>query len=99
AAYFPSDAAASRMNLLIYSHYFAPCVGGVESIVHSLADGIAKLLTLAGDREFNVTLVTETPAGSCDDTKFPFRVVRCPGIIRLWQLLRSSDVIHSAGTA
>src|ERR1700719_934208 len=87
------------MNLLIYSHYFAPCVGGVESIVHSLADGIAKLLTLAGDRELNVTLVTETPAGSCDDTKFPFRVVRCPGIIRLWQLLRSSDVIHSAGPA
>jgi hypothetical protein len=29
------------MNLLIYSHYFAPSVGGVESIVQSLASGIA----------------------------------------------------------
>jgi hypothetical protein len=68
------------MNLLIYSHYFAPSVGGVESIVQSLADGIAKLRTLNGDREFNVTVVTETPAGSYDDTKFPFRMVRRPGV-------------------
>src|ERR1700693_5345371 len=27
------------MNLLIYSHYFAPSVGGVETIVQSLAAG------------------------------------------------------------
>jgi glycosyltransferase involved in cell wall biosynthesis len=87
------------MNLLIYSHYFAPSVGGVESIVQSQADGIAKLRTLDGDREFKVTVVTETPAGSCDDTKFPFRVVRHPGVIRLWQLVRDSDVIHAAGPA
>jgi glycosyltransferase involved in cell wall biosynthesis len=87
------------MNLLIYSHYFAPSVGGVESIVQSLAAGIAELRTSEGDREFNVTVVTETPAESHDDAKFPFRVVRCPGVIRLWQLVRASDVIHSAGPA
>jgi glycosyltransferase involved in cell wall biosynthesis len=87
------------MNLLIYSHYFAPSVGGVESIVQSQADGIAKLRTLDGDREFKVTVATETPAGSCDDTKFSFRVVRRPGVIRLWQLVRDSDVIHAAGPA
>jgi glycosyltransferase involved in cell wall biosynthesis len=87
------------MNLLIYSHYFAPSVGGVESIVQSLAAGVAELRTLNGDREFNVTLVTETPAGGCDNTKFPFRVVRHPGVIRLWQLVRDSDVIHAAGPA
>src|SRR6202795_1930005 len=87
------------MNLLIYSHYFAPSVGGVESIVQSLAGGLAELRTVNGDREFNVTLVTETPAGSYDDTKFPFRVVRRPGAIRLWQLVRAADVIHSAGPA
>jgi hypothetical protein len=28
------------LNLLIYSHYFAPSVGGVESIVESLARGL-----------------------------------------------------------
>ena len=87
------------MNLLIYSHYFAPSVGGVESIVQSLAAGVAELRTLNGDREFNVTVVTETPAGGCDDTKFPFRVVRRPGVIRLWQLVCASDVIHAAGPA
>jgi glycosyltransferase involved in cell wall biosynthesis len=87
------------MNLLIYSHYFAPSIGGVESIVQSLADGVAKLRTLDGDREFQVTLVTETPAGGHDDTKFPFRVVRSPDVVHLWQLVRGSDVIHSAGPA
>jgi glycosyltransferase involved in cell wall biosynthesis len=87
------------MNLLIYSHYFAPSVGGVESIVQSLATGIAELRTVNGNREFNVTVVTETAAGSYDDTKFSFRVVRRPGAIRLWQLVRDSDVIHSAGPA
>jgi glycosyltransferase involved in cell wall biosynthesis len=87
------------MNLLIYSHYFAPSVGGVESIVQSLATGIAELRILEGDRGFNVTVVTETPAGNYDDSKFPFRVVRRPGVIRLWQLARASDVIHAAGPA
>jgi glycosyltransferase involved in cell wall biosynthesis len=87
------------MNLLIYSHYFAPSVGGVESIVQSLAAGIAELRTANGNREFDITVVTETPAGSHDDNKFPFRVVRCPGLIRLWQFVRASDVIHSAGPA
>jgi glycosyltransferase involved in cell wall biosynthesis len=87
------------MNLLIYSHYFAPSVGGVESIVQSLASGIAELRSANGAREFNVTVVTETPAGSYDDTKFPFRVVRRPGAFRLWHLVRASDVIHSAGPA
>ena len=97
--YFSSQAHASNMKLLIYSHYFAPSVGGVESIVQSLAAGIAELRTANGDREFNVTVVTETPAGSCDDTKFPFRLVRRPGTMRLWQLVRASDVIHAAGPA
>jgi glycosyltransferase involved in cell wall biosynthesis len=87
------------MNLLIYSHYFTPSVGGVETIVQSLAAGLAELRTANGDREFDVTVVTETLAGSYDDTKFPFRVVRRPGVIRLWQLVRVSDVIHSAGPA
>lgn len=87
------------MNLLIYSHYFEPSVGGVESIVQSLAAGVAELRALNGDREFHVTVVTETPAGSCDDSKFSFRVVRRPGLFRLWQLVRASDVIHTAGPA
>ena len=87
------------MSLLIYSHYFAPSVGGGETIVQSLAAGVAELRTLNGDREFDVTVVTETPADGYDDTKFPFGVVRRPGVIRLCQLVRASDVIHTAGPA
>jgi glycosyltransferase involved in cell wall biosynthesis len=87
------------MNLLIYSHFFAPSVGGVETIVQSLAAGIAELRTLNGDREFNVTVVTETAADAYDDNKLPFRVVRRPGVIPMWRLVRASDVIHTAGPA
>jgi len=87
------------MNLLIYSHYFAPSVGGVENIVQSLAVGVAELRTLDGDREFNVTVVTETSAGNYDDSKFPFCVIRRPSVIRLWRLVRASDAIHAAGPA
>jgi hypothetical protein len=67
--------------------------------VQSLAAGIAELRIPNGDREFNVKVVTETAADGYDDTKFPFHVVRRPGVIRLWQLVRASDVIHSAGPA
>ena len=31
------------MKLLIYSHFFAPSVGGVEAVVLSLARGLADL--------------------------------------------------------
>ena len=84
------------MTLLIYSHYFAPSVGGVESIVQSLATGITELRTLNVDRELTVTVVTETPASSYAHSRLPLRVVRSPGVIRLWQLVRDSDVIHVA---
>jgi glycosyltransferase involved in cell wall biosynthesis len=87
------------MNLLIQSHYFAPSVGGVESIVLSLARGISELRTLNGDREFHVTVVTETAAGSYDDRALPFRIVRRPGFFQLFQLVRQSDIIHAAGPA
>jgi glycosyltransferase involved in cell wall biosynthesis len=87
------------MNLLIHSHYFAPSVGGVESVVLSLASGISEFRTLNGDREFHVTVVTETAAGSYDDRRLPFRTVRRPGFFQLLQLVRESDIIHAAGPA
>jgi glycosyltransferase involved in cell wall biosynthesis len=87
------------MKLLIYSHFFAPSIGGVETIVQSLARGLAGLRDLNGSSEFNITLVTQTPAGSYDDSTLPFLVVRQPGFFRLWGLIRNSDVIHAAGPA
>jgi len=87
------------MNLLIYSHYFAPSVGGVENIVQSLADGLARLRDLSGEHEFKVTLITEIPIGTCDDQQFPFRVIRRPNILQLWRSVQKADVLHLAGPA
>lgn len=87
------------MKLLIYSHFFAPSIGGVESIVLSLAEGLAELRTPEGAREFDLTLVTETPAGDFDDRSLAFRVVRQPKLIQLWGLIRAAGIIHVAGPA
>jgi len=87
------------VKLLFYSHYFAPSIGGVETIVLSLARGLAELRTPDGLTEFELTLVTETPAEDFDDRLLPFRVFRRPSLAQLLRLIRSSDIIHVAGPA
>jgi glycogen synthase len=87
------------MKLLIYSHFFAPSVGGVETLVLSLARGLAGLGSPGGDPEFAITLATQTPANNFDDLSLPFKVVRQPNLIHLWDLIRASDVVHVAGPA
>src|SRR5271155_1358873 len=85
------------MKLLVYSHYFAPSVGGVETIVVSLARGLADLRTVDRRARFDLTVATETPAGDFDDRSLPFLVVRLPSLGKLWRLIRAADVIHIAG--
>lgn len=87
------------MKLLFYSHFFAPSIGGVETLVLSLARGLARLRTVTGDPEFEITLLTQTPAEQFDDPSLPFRVLRQPAILQLWDLIRASDVVHVAGPA
>lgn len=87
------------MKLLIYSHFFAPGIGGVETVVQSLACGLAELRDSNGSPEFEITLVTKTPRGNFDDATLPFSVVREPGVFHLWRLIRLSDVVHAAGPA
>ncbi len=87
------------MKLLIYSHFFAPSIGGVETIVLSLARGLAEVRNEKGLAEFDVTLATQTPAGSHDDSSLPFRVFRGPRLVKLLELVRESDVVHVAGPA
>src|SRR5580765_2585969 len=87
------------MKILVYSHFFAPSVGGVETIVLSLARGLAGLRKPGGDPEFDVSLATQTPADKFDDGLLPFRVVRRPTVLQLWDLVRESDVAHVAGPA
>ena len=87
------------MKLLLYSHFFAPSVGGVETVVQSFARGLSGLRAANGAAEFDVTLVTQTPAANYNDAALPFRVVRCPGYAQLWRLIRAADVVHVAGPA
>jgi len=91
------------MKLLVYSHFFAPSIGGVETLVLSLSRGLAALRGGSGipqdQPRFEITLVTQTPAETFDDRTLPFRVVRRPGNLDLWRLIRSTDVLHVAGPA
>ncbi len=87
------------MKLLIYSHFFAPSIGGVETVVRSLAGGLAGLRKPDGTPEFAVTVVAQTAAKEFDDRTLAFSVVRQPSLIQLYRLIRVSDVIHVAGPA
>lgn len=85
------------MNVLIYSNVFPPRVGGVETIVVSLADGLARHEAASSECAVRVVVATATPPGEIDDSEFPFQVVREPSFWQLVQLVRSSDVVHLAG--
>ncbi len=85
------------LKLLIYSHPFAPKIGGVETYVMLLAQGLAQASTPAAGGSVQVTVVTPTAADGMVDAALPFRVVRQPGFLALLKLLRDADVIHLAG--
>jgi glycogen(starch) synthase len=87
------------VKLLFCSHFFAPSIGGVETIVLSLSRGLAELRSSRGLAEFELTLVTETPAEGFDDRLLPFRVLRQPSLRHLLREIRSSDIVHVAGPA
>ena len=87
------------MKLLFYSHTFSPNIGGIETITSSLARGLATSNANAGTYKLQVTVVTDTPAGGSDDSKFPFPLVRQPRFFALAKLIRSADVVHLAGPA
>jgi len=87
------------MKLLLYSHFFAPSIGGVETIVLSLARGLAGLRDSSGGPQFEITLTTQTPAGDYDDSANPFRTIRRPSFVQLRRLVRNTDVVHVAGPA
>jgi glycosyltransferase involved in cell wall biosynthesis len=85
------------MKLLIYVHSWAPSVGGVETITKTLADGLADWSSKHNEEAIEVTLLTQTPSGSMDDSELPYRVVRNPALIDVVREIRRADVIHLAG--
>ncbi len=82
------------MNILIYSHAFAPQIGGVETYALLLARGLA---SRGAGKSVRVTVVTQSPQSNFDDSAMPFAIVRQPGITQLRKLIRESDVVHLAG--
>jgi glycosyltransferase involved in cell wall biosynthesis len=82
------------VRILIYSHVFAPQIGGVETYVMLLARGLASRESIPPTQ---VTVATLAPKGAFDESKLPFRVFRKPGIFKLAGLIRNADVIQLAG--
>ncbi len=83
------------MKILIYAHAFAPMVGGAETLVMTLAQGLVQ--QLGNKNRKCVTVVTPTPQDGFDDEMLPFRVVRRPSLWQLVHLIRKVDIIHLAG--
>jgi glycosyltransferase involved in cell wall biosynthesis len=88
------------MKILLYSEYFMPIPGGVQSIVLELAAGLAGWSSQhPGETPIDVTVVTRTTETTTEDASLPFRLLRRPKFWRLVRLLRKADVVHLAGPA
>jgi glycogen(starch) synthase len=86
------------MRILIYAHFFSPSIGGVESSVRSLAEGLANGPRSEANGGVNVTVVTQTAIGAQGgDASFGFPIIRHPTLRKLWALVRESDIVHIAG--
>lgn len=87
------------LRLLLYTHDWAPLIGGIQTVCTGLAGGITAWSKQHADEKIEVTLVTQTPAEPDYDLHSPFAVVRQPGLRKLIELVRAADVLHIAGPA
>jgi glycogen synthase len=85
------------VKLLIYARDWAPSVGGVQTIVKTLADGLADWSGKHNEEAIEITLLTQTPAGTMNDSQLPYRVIRDPDLMDFVREIRRADVIHLAG--
>ncbi|HWA33620.1 MAG TPA: glycosyltransferase family 4 protein, partial [Cyclobacteriaceae bacterium] len=72
------------MRIVFFSPNFLPLTGGLENVMRDWALGLGAL-------GHHVTIVTLTPSQLVDD--FPFKVYRNPGVVKIWRLMRSADVV------
>ena len=90
------------MKIVFFTEDFAPVIGGVQTVVMELAQGLAgctEPFNKNSGEPIDVTVATRTPANGMDDSALPFRVVRQPTLPQLFQLFRKADVIHLAGAS
>lgn len=88
------------MKILIYTEYFFPISGGVQTNVFELACGLSEWHAAhPEDPEVEVTIVTQTRETTPKDGSWPFHLVRRPSLRNLFKLVSSADVIHVAGPA
>lgn len=87
------------MKIVIYSEYFFPISGGVQTNIFELACGLIARPENHDTNPIDVTLVTRTRETTSSDASWPFHLVRRPGFRGLVRLLRSADVVHIAGPA
>jgi len=71
------------MKILIYSPLFYPSVGGLETIISTLAHEFT-------DQGYQVKLVSQTPA--TDSKYFPFEIIRQPSSKQVLKLTQWCDV-------
>lgn len=75
------------MRILVSTYQFPPSVGGLERACVTLCNGLV-------ERGHDVTVVTMTPNGpGDDDSRYPFKVVRCPSFREQLKLAREQDVL------
>jgi glycosyltransferase involved in cell wall biosynthesis len=87
------------VRVLIYTHPFAPQVGGIETYTMLLAQGLSTPSKGTSTDLIEVTVATRAAANGMNDSALPFRVVRRPRFLKLVDLVRRADVIHVAGPA
>ncbi len=81
------------MRIAVFTRVFPPSVGGVETLVATLARGLA----LDSQARLELSVITSTPAEGMKDSELPFQVIREPGVRQLFQTFRAADVVHLAG--
>lgn len=86
------------MKLLIYTHPFAPMIGGIETYTMLLAQALCGGPRPDGQSVY-VTVVTQAAANGMDDSVLPFPVIRRPKLTQLAFLIRETDVLHITNPA
>ena len=71
------------MKILLFSHFFAPSVGGIETVSRILAGQWSRM-------GHEVIVATNTAAA--EPEAFEYRVIRRPGLGALFGLVRWADV-------